>query len=251
MRAVSMAAQARSPTAAKAMPGADIQAFCDPVTTRSRPHASISKGTAPRALIASTRMSASGVTSRIAAASSGIGFVTPVEVSLWVRRTARAFGSSRRAARTSTGSAARPHSTSRRRTSAPYTSATFANRSPNAPVGTATTRSPGERTFTTAVSRAPVPAAVSRRMSARVPKNGRMRRTIRSMSAANSGPRWLIICRPPASMTVGGRAVGPGIRRFCSKRGTGRPPAWSLGRDGDGRSGPLGRPGRTEAGTAG
>ena len=70
------------------MPGAAIHAFWEPVTTRSRPQASISNGTAPRALIASTRMSASGATSRTAAASSGIGFVTPVEVSLWVRRTA-------------------------------------------------------------------------------------------------------------------------------------------------------------------
>ena len=48
------------PTAANAMPGADIQAFWEPVTTRSRPHSSIANGTAPSAEIASTRMSASG-----------------------------------------------------------------------------------------------------------------------------------------------------------------------------------------------
>ena len=71
------------------MPGAAIQAFCEPVTTTSRPQASISNGTAPRPLTASTRISASGASSRTAAASSAIGFVTPVEVSLWVRRTAR------------------------------------------------------------------------------------------------------------------------------------------------------------------
>ena len=34
----------------------------------------------------------------------------------------------------------------------------------------------------------------------------------------NSSPRWLTIWRPPASRTDGGRAVGPGMRRFGSKR---------------------------------
>ena len=72
-----------------ARPGAAIQAFCEPVTTTSTPQASISNGTAPRAETLSTRMSALASTSRIAAASAGIGFMTPVEVSLWVSRTAR------------------------------------------------------------------------------------------------------------------------------------------------------------------
>ncbi len=72
-----------------ARPGADIHAFCEPVTTRSTPHASISNGTAPRPETLSTRISASGASSRTTAASSGIGFMTPVEVSLWVSRTAR------------------------------------------------------------------------------------------------------------------------------------------------------------------
>ena len=71
-----------------ASPGADIQAFCEPVTTTSMPQASISNGTAPRPDTLSTRISASGATSRIAAASSGIGFMTPVDVSLWVSSTA-------------------------------------------------------------------------------------------------------------------------------------------------------------------
>ena len=69
-------------------PGALIQAFCDPVTTMSMPQASISNGTAPSAETLSTRMRALSSTSRIAAASTGIGFITPVEVSLWVSRTA-------------------------------------------------------------------------------------------------------------------------------------------------------------------
>src|ERR1700690_2050968 len=40
-------------------------------------------------------------------------------------------------------------------------------------------------------------------------------------SAANSGPRWLTIWRAPASRTASGSEVGPGMRRFGSKRVTG------------------------------
>ena len=36
----------------------------------------------------------------------------------------------------------------------------------------------------------------------------------RPMIWANSGPRWLIICRPTASRTGSGQGVGPGTRRF-------------------------------------
>ena len=71
-----------------ASPGADIQAFCEPVTTTSTPQASISNGTAPRPDTLSTRIRASGAASRTTAASSAIGFITPVEVSLWVSSTA-------------------------------------------------------------------------------------------------------------------------------------------------------------------
>ena len=74
------------------MPGADIQAFWDPVTTRSRPQSSIANGTAPSAEIASTRISASGAASRAAAASAAMSLVTPVDVSLCVRSTARRPG---------------------------------------------------------------------------------------------------------------------------------------------------------------
>jgi hypothetical protein len=53
------------------------------------PQASIANGTAPRPDTLSTRISASGAASRTTAASSGIGFITPVDVSLWVNSTAR------------------------------------------------------------------------------------------------------------------------------------------------------------------
>src|SRR5260221_6121673 len=108
-----------------------------------------------------------------------------------------------------------------RSTSAPYTSAIFAKRSPNDPIDTPSTRSPGDRTLTTAASRPPVPAHDRIPMSPAVPKYGFMPAWIRARIAAKSGLRWLIICRPPTSRTLGGRPVGPGIRRLGSKRDTG------------------------------
>ena len=119
MVAVSIAAHARSEAATMASPGADMNAFCEPVTTTSMPHASISNGTAPRPDTLSTRMSASGRSSRIAAASSGIGFMTPVDVSLWVSSTALTGGIERRRSRISSAAAAYPHSASSFVTSAP------------------------------------------------------------------------------------------------------------------------------------
>src|SRR3954453_4084595 len=73
-----------------------------------------------------------------------------------------------------------------------------------------------------AASRAPVPAQVSMITSCVVPKYGFMPSLTRMSSALNSSPRWLTICRPPASRTDGGSAVGPGIRRLGSKRVTSR-----------------------------
>jgi hypothetical protein len=117
--ALSIAVQARADAATMARPGAAIHAFCEPVTTTSTPHASISNGTAPSPETLSTTMSASGALSRIASARTGIGFITPVEVSLCVSRTALTPGISASAARIAAGSAAWPHSTSSFVTSAP------------------------------------------------------------------------------------------------------------------------------------
>ena len=66
-----------------------------------------------------------------------------------------------------------------------------------------------------------MPAVVIIATSLVVPKYGLMPSRIRASIAANSGPRWLIIWRAPASRTLGGSAVGPGIRRLGSKRSTG------------------------------
>ena len=72
-----------------ASPGAAIQAFCEPVTTRSMPqrvHLERDRSEARHAVDHDQRL---GRGSRMAAARTGIGFMTPVEVSLWVSRTAR------------------------------------------------------------------------------------------------------------------------------------------------------------------
>ena len=89
MRAASTAVQARSDRAIIDIPGAAIHAFWEPVTTTSRPQASISNGAAPSPETPSTTIRAEGASSRTTAASAAIGFVTPVEVSLCVSRTAR------------------------------------------------------------------------------------------------------------------------------------------------------------------
>ena len=54
----SMRSTAAGETAAVARPGGAISAFCEPETTTSRPHSSISSGTAPRLETASTTTSA-------------------------------------------------------------------------------------------------------------------------------------------------------------------------------------------------
>src|SRR6186997_801352 len=102
--------------------------------------------------------------------------------------------------------------------------AIFANRSPNDPMLTPRTRSPGDRVLTTAASRPPDPAVEIIATSEVVPKYGFIPSRMRASIAANSGPRWLIIWRAPAVRTLAGSAVGPGIRRFGSKRSTAEAP---------------------------
>ncbi len=58
-----------------------MRAFCDPVTTTSIPHASVSSGTAPRLEIASTTEMTPA--SLHAAARAWMSETTPVEVSEW------------------------------------------------------------------------------------------------------------------------------------------------------------------------
>ena len=204
------------------MPGAAIHAFCDPVTTRSRPQSSIANGTAPSAEIASTRSSASGATSRTAAASAAMSLVTPVEVSLWVSSTALRPGiAGRRLAH-------------RRRRAAACAPLDLEPRDRRA-VDLGDLREPvAERAHRDGEDRVAGRERVDdrrlerrrcRRRSAGSPRaacrsTASCPRSTRCRSALNSSPRWLTICRPPASRTDGGRAVGPGMRRLGSKRVT-------------------------------
>ena len=203
-------------------PGAAIHAFCEPVTTTSTPQASISNGTAPRPETLSTRISASGLTSRIAAArtgdrvhhagrrlvvgqqdrlvrrvrgerladGAGIGRLAPLDVEL---RHVRAVDP---------GDLREPV-------------AERADR--DAEDAVAGRQRVDDRGLEPAAAGAS--SASRRRWSSRRTASSRSR--IRSSIAANSGPRWLIIWRAPAWRTDGGRAVGPGIRRLGSKRSTG------------------------------
>ena len=84
-------------------PGWAISAFCEPETTTSIPHASVSSGTAPSDEIASTTSVASPTASLIARTSA----TTPVEVSDCWQKT-RSTPASRTAAPTSAGSGLAP-----------------------------------------------------------------------------------------------------------------------------------------------
>ena len=76
-----------------------MSAFCEPATTTSSPHASVSHGIAPRLETAST--TASAPASFAAAASARTSATTPVDVSDWTSQTAFASRSRSRARRSS------------------------------------------------------------------------------------------------------------------------------------------------------
>ena len=90
--AASSSVRARSHAAAETVasesPGGVMSAFCEPATTTSRPHASVSSGTAPRLDTASTTTSAPA--SRATRASACTSATTPVDVSEWTRTTTSA-----------------------------------------------------------------------------------------------------------------------------------------------------------------
>jgi hypothetical protein len=85
-----------------------MSAFCEPETTASSPHSSVSSGTAPRLEIASTATSAPAALA--AAASSRTSATAPVEVSECVRKTTRAPPIRSSASGRSSGAGFVPHS---------------------------------------------------------------------------------------------------------------------------------------------
>jgi hypothetical protein len=187
-----------------------MSAFWEPATTTSRPHASVSSGTAPRLETASTTTSAPP--SAATRASDCTSATTPVEVSECTRTTTSAPVSSSRERRSS-GCGVSPQEYRSSWTSAPNALAIEHQRSPNAPAVTTSTRSPGESTLTIADSNAPEPEAVKTRTSLVVRQTSCSRASVRRMSARKSGPRWWITGAAPAASTSGGTGVGPGAIR--------------------------------------
>jgi hypothetical protein len=102
-------------------------------------------------------------------ARSGNGLVTPVEVSLWVMKTALTAEPRSSSAANRSGVTARPQGTSSRRTSSPNATATRANRSPKSPQTVASTGSPGDSKLTIATSQPaePVPGQIKTSPSVR------------------------------------------------------------------------------------
>src|SRR5688572_20353660 len=94
-----------------ASPGGNINAFCEPTTTTSRPHSSTGTSYTPTAVIASThRMTSSFPFTTFATASTSC--LVAVDVSDAVAYTARTPGLSSIACATTLGSTPLPHSTS-------------------------------------------------------------------------------------------------------------------------------------------
>ena len=102
----SQASHARWLTLIMERPGGAIQPFWEAVETTSHSQASTGRSMEPMLLMASTRMSL--LWERVISAIERRGLVTPVEVSLWVIRTALIEGSSARALSTSSGLMALP-----------------------------------------------------------------------------------------------------------------------------------------------
>src|SRR5580704_1211088 len=88
----------------------------------------------------------------------------------------------------------------------------FAQRSPNEPMTQNSACSPGLSRLTTAASRPPVPLHGYRRTSFSVRSAQRRPLMTSSITAANSGPRWLIMGRLAERTTRAGSGVGPGMR---------------------------------------
>ena len=139
-------------------PGGVISAFCEPVTTTSMPHASVSSGTAPRLEIASTTEIAPA--SLQAATSGWMSETTPVEVSEWtMNATSAPLSASARETSSARGVCAplvRQRHDVARRTRPPASASACRTRRARRRAPS----HPGERRLANADSNAPVPDAV-------------------------------------------------------------------------------------------
>ena len=202
---------ARAEIDAKARPGGVIRAFCDPVTTTSIPHASVSSGTAPRLEIASTTEIAPA--SLQAAASDRMSETTPVEVSeCTMKATAAPLSASEPRDILCAGRLAplvreRDDVGSRRRRPA----SASASRTRRARRRAPSPRARGDWRRRTRTR--PCPDAVKTRMSFCVRKTSCSRSSTSRKTVLKSGERWWMTGSASAASTSGGTGVGPGVRR--------------------------------------
>ena len=172
------------------------------------------KSDAPRPLTESTIVRAP--CARSAGAYAAMSFWTPVEVSLCVSKTPLYRRSVSDFSLCASAAASRPlpGSVSSTSTVHPNAFAIAIRRFPKTPTGQASSASPGAKQFAIAASRPPVPDEPRKMTSAfSVPKSGRIPRSRRASSSANSGPRWLIIGHAIASSTGADTGTGPGISK--------------------------------------
>jgi hypothetical protein len=154
-----------------------MSAFCDPETTTSRPHASVSHGTAPRLETRVDDDERSGLLRRGCERThvgddpgGGLGLHEPDRLRLLLAE-ARAEV---------VGIGVLPQAYRSTSTSAPNAVVIATQRSPKLPAETTRCRSPGETRFATADSKAPVPDAPKRSTSLSVRQTSRSRVSTRS-----------------------------------------------------------------------
>ena len=194
-------------------PGGVISAFCEPETTTSSPHASVSHGTAPRLETASTTTSAPA--SFAAAASAWTSATTPVEVSDCTNQTAFASRSREPRAHVVRRRASRPRRSGggrRRRRSAAVIAA---QRSPKLPGRDDEMRlARRDEVRDGRLERAGARGGEEQHVAApcgrpRAAARGSARRPAGSRGCGGGRP-----ARPSAASTCGGTGVGPGVNRY-------------------------------------
>ena len=145
--------------AVKPSPGGSIRPFCEPVTVTSTPHSSWRKSIEASDDTVSAISSAGCFAASMALRTSATQEVTPEEVSLWTTQTALIswLVSARRRSSMALASTPDRQSDSMNSGLAPNLTAMFFHSVAKWPVSNIRILSPGESTFRSAASQAPVP----------------------------------------------------------------------------------------------
>src|SRR3989442_7598106 len=197
-------------TAIGAMPVGAAMHFWDAVNAASIP--SLEKGSEipPRDETASTMTAAS--TACAASTMGSRGFVTPVDVSLWI--TATAFGRVFRASRRAGTSGPAPQGDATNSAFTRCVSRTSRTRSPKKPFDTTTTRSPGRRKVYAIASRAACPGpAIGNTWATGADQRYRSISPDSGWAFTHASPYCGRAGFENSSRTRGGSGTGPGISR--------------------------------------